>query len=117
MPLDVVHGNQGKASGVGKAFGIGEAHQKRPNQPWSCCDRYKIQFPKGYSGRFDGPADDRIDYFEMSSGGHFRDDPSKGGVQVVLILDHRRKHLAAVLDNGCGGIVAGCLNSQYKHRQ
>ena len=117
VPLDVVHGDQRQARGVAQPFGVGKTHQQGSDQSGPCGDRYQIHFLKGCGGNLDGAADNGIDHLEMSSGRHFRDDPPEGGVQVVLILDDRRKHPVAILHDSRGSVVAGCLNSQGQHRQ
>ena len=117
VAFEVVDGDEWEVGAEGQGLGEADADEQGSGEARAFGDGYGVELRVGEAGALHGLADDRDDGAEVLAGGEFRDD------SAVVAVDELRgddvgKDLrlaagaVAVADNGCGGLVAGALDTE-----
>ena len=89
MAFDMMYSHQRKFFRIGDGFGFRYADKESAYQAWAVGDAYGVKIIKGYPCFRQGSFHHLINFFDVFSGGDFRNHPS---VQFME-FDLRRNHI------------------------
>ena len=115
VALQVVYAEQGQPGGERQPLGRVDAYEQRAGEARAVGHGDAVQLGQLDARGLQGPADHRDDGEEVLPGGGLGDDAAEVGVEVGLGGDDVGDYMAAVLDDGNGGLVAGGLDAEESH--
>ena len=115
VAFEVVYADEGEVVGKGEALGGVDADEQRAGESGAVGDGYAVEFGEFEAGLFEGGVHDGEQGSHVFAGGDFGDYAAVAGVHFDLGGDYVGDDVSSVLDDGGGGFVAGCFDSEDFH--
>ena len=115
VAVEMVDGVERLIEGEGERFGGGHADDEAADQAGAARDGDAVNAAQRRAGAAERVLDGCREQGDVLAAGDLGDDAAVFGVEFVLVGGHAGEHVAAVADQGRGGVVARRFDTENQH--